>query len=88
MKSLWQEGQCPTLSPSSLAWGGGGRGAGAESRPKISAREDPASHCQEPGMIWASILVGHGLDKWWVRALDWVPGRWGGAQGHGGETQA
>lgn len=23
MKSRWQEGQCPTLSPSSLAWVGG-----------------------------------------------------------------
>lgn len=58
MKSRWQEGQCPTLSPSSLAWAGrvegaGAEGARAESRPKNFAREDPAYPRSVPG-AWSA----------------------------------
>lgn len=36
MKSRWQEGQGPTLSPSSLAWGAGSRGAGQRANLRIA----------------------------------------------------
>lgn len=54
MKSLWQEGQCPTLSPSSLAWVGGV--GGCQGREQAQESRHPAgwplaSHCQEAGAV-------------------------------------
>lgn len=57
MKSLWQDGQWPTLSPSSLAWEGG---AGSGILPP--GWEGPAGTYQAPSW-WVR------PDKWTVRAL-------------------
>lgn len=45
MKSLWQEGQWPTLSPSSLAWSGGHGAARAGGTPRT-----PVASCC-PGLL-------------------------------------
>lgn len=68
MKSLWQEGQWPTLSQSSLACGWGGVRAESPPGSLPSNGWGLASSCPEAG-------AGPGLSKWPVRALDVVPGR-------------
>lgn len=49
MKSLWQEGQWPTLSPSSLACAGGGasgQGADQEPCPQAGGTQPPAARAR------------------------------------------
>lgn len=77
MKSLWQDGQCPTLSQSSLAWG---RGRGASGQ---RAGRDPATRRQETGAA-----PGLRLGTWPVRALDLVPGRGAELREAGGWARA
>lgn len=89
MKRRWQDGQWPTLSPSSLAWVGGAKRAGSGILPPSWV--EPTSPCRGPG-------ARPGRAKCQPRALDLDPGRevaagfqnlgrgwpWGQVRGRGG----